>query len=49
MCIRDSPYTLVKDIRSGFEMSDAQRVLDGDLDQLLYEFLKFINKSQNTN
>ena len=43
------PYTLVKDIRSGFEMPDAQRVLDGDLDQLLYEFLKFINKSQNTN
>ena len=43
------PYTLVKDIRSGFELSDAQGVLDGDLDQLLFEFLKFINKSQNHN
>ena len=43
------PYTLVKDIRSGFELSDAQKVLDGDLDQLLFEFLKFINKSQNHN
>ena len=43
------PYTLVKDIRSGFELPDAQKVLDGDLDQLLFEFLKFINKSQNHN
>ena len=26
------PYTMVKDHRTGFEMGDAQRVLDGDLD-----------------
>ncbi len=26
------PYTLVKDHRTGFEMGDTQRVLDGDLD-----------------
>src|SRR5207247_9942834 len=25
------PYQLVKDVRTGFEMGDAQRVLDGDL------------------
>ena len=41
------PYTLVKDIRSGFEMSDVQKVLDGEIDQLLFEFLKFSKKSQN--
>ena len=40
------PYTLVKDIRSGFEMSDVQKVLDGEIDQLLFEFLKFTKKSQ---
>ena len=40
------PYTLVKDIRSGFEMSDVQKVLDGEIDQLLLEFLKFTKKSQ---
>ncbi|HKR98168.1 MAG TPA: peptide chain release factor 2, partial [Candidatus Dormibacteraeota bacterium] len=26
------PYTMVKDHRTGFEMGDVQRVLDGDLD-----------------
>jgi peptide chain release factor 2 len=26
------PYTLVKDHRTGYEMGDVQRVLDGDLD-----------------
>ena len=26
------PYTMVKDHRTGYEMGDAQRVLDGDLD-----------------
>jgi peptide chain release factor 2 len=26
------PYTMVKDHRTNFEMGDAQRVLDGDLD-----------------
>ncbi len=26
------PYRLVKDVRTGFEMGDADRVLDGDLD-----------------
>ena len=40
------PYTLVKDIRSGFEISDVQKVLDGEIDQLIFEFLKFTKKSQ---
>src|SRR6202451_1897361 len=27
-----APYTLVKDLRTGYETGDVQRVLDGDLD-----------------
>jgi peptide chain release factor 2 len=33
------PYTRVKDHRTGFEMGDAERVLDGDLDGFVHEYL----------
>jgi peptide chain release factor 2 len=33
------PYTLVKDTRTGYEMGDVQRVLDGDLDGFARAFL----------
>ncbi len=33
------PYTMVKDHRTGFEMGDTQRVLDGDLDGFVHEYL----------
>lgn len=33
------PYTLVKDHRTDFEMGDVQRVLDGDLDGFVREYL----------
>jgi peptide chain release factor 2 len=33
------PYTMVKDHRTGFEVGDAARVLDGDLDQFVHEYL----------
>jgi peptide chain release factor 2 len=33
------PYTLVKDTRTGFEMGDVQRVLDGDLDGFVRAYL----------
>ncbi len=33
------PYTMVKDHRTGYEMGDAQRVLDGDLDGFVHEYL----------
>jgi peptide chain release factor 2 len=33
------PYTMVKDHRTGFEMGDANRVLDGDLDGFVHEYL----------
>jgi len=33
------PYTLVKDARTGHEMGDVQRVLDGDLDGFVRSYL----------
>jgi peptide chain release factor 2 len=33
------PYTMVKDHRTGLEVGDAQRVLDGDLDGFVHEYL----------
>jgi peptide chain release factor 2 len=33
------PYTLVKDTRTGHEMGDVQRVLDGDLDGFVRSYL----------
>jgi peptide chain release factor 2 len=33
------PYTRVKDHRTGYEMGDAQRVLDGDLDGFVHAYL----------
>jgi peptide chain release factor 2 len=34
------PYKLVKDQRSAFESSDPNAILDGDLDEMLKEYLK---------
>ncbi len=34
------PYSLVKDHRTGFETSNAQATLDGDLDQFIEAFLR---------
>jgi len=33
------PYTLVKDLRTGYETGDVQRVLDGDLDPFVRAYL----------
>jgi peptide chain release factor 2 len=33
------PYTLVKDHRTGREVGDVQRVLDGDLDEFVRAYL----------
>ena len=33
------PYTIVKDHRTDFEMGDANRVLDGDLDGFVRAYL----------
>ena len=34
------PYTLVKDHRTGYEVGDIQRVMDGDLNEFIYAYLK---------
>jgi peptide chain release factor 2 len=34
------PYTLVKDHRTGHEVSDVWRVLNGDLDDLIKAYLR---------
>ena len=33
------PYKMVKDLRSGFEVGNAQAVLDGDLDKIINSVL----------
>ena len=39
-----APYRLVKDHRTGFEMGDVDRVLDGDLDGFVEAFLQSFAK-----
>lgn len=34
------PYSLVKDVRTGCETSQVQNVLDGDLDEFIFAYLK---------
>jgi peptide chain release factor 2 len=36
------PYKLVKDHRTDFEVSTAEKVLDGDLDDFIDAFLRFM-------
>jgi peptide chain release factor 2 len=40
------PYTLVKDHRTGCEVGDASRVLDGYIDPFINAYLKWINTKQ---
>lgn len=34
------PYSLVKDVRTGYETGNVQGVMDGDLDEFIYAYLK---------
>lgn len=43
------PYKLVKDARTGVERTDAQNVLDGDLDDFMKAFLLSAQESQKHN
>ena len=38
------PYTLVKDHRTGFEIGNVQKVMDGYIDDFIAEYLKSVNK-----
>jgi peptide chain release factor 2 len=35
------PYQLIKDLRSGFETGNTQRVLDGEIEPFMFAFLKY--------
>jgi peptide chain release factor 2 len=37
------PYRMVKDLRSNYETSDTNAVLDGELDEFMLSYLKYIN------
>ena len=37
------PYTMVKDHRTGHETSDVYGVMDGNIKDFVFEFLKLIN------
>jgi peptide chain release factor 2 len=34
------PYTMVKDVRTGVETAQVQNILDGDLDEFIYAYLR---------
>ncbi len=42
------PYRLVKDHRSGTEVTDVDAVLDGGLDKLVHDLLLYFHASKNT-
>ncbi len=42
------PYSLVKDNRSGYESHDPQSILDGNLDDMIYAYLKtYVKEAQS--
>ncbi len=41
------PYSLVKDNRSSFESNNPKNVLDGDLDDFIYAYLKTLIQKEN--
>lgn len=41
------PYNLVKDLRTGYETSDTQGVMDGDLEPFAYAYLQWLLSQEN--
>ena len=37
------PYTLVKDLRTGYEVGNINAVMDGDLDGFIHAYLKSLS------
>ncbi len=40
------PYKLVKDLRTGWEDTNPEKVLDGDLDEFIIAYLKYIQQNE---
>ena len=40
------PYTIVKDHRTNYETANVDKVMDGDLNNFIFEYLKW-NKNNN--
>ena len=38
------PYTMVKDHRTNYEVGNVQKVMDGDLNEFIFAYLKFMSK-----
>lgn len=41
------PYTMVKDLRTGYETGNIQAVMDGDLDGFMNAYLSWCNQQEN--
>jgi peptide chain release factor 2 len=41
------PYTIVKDLRTGYEQGNVMEVLDGNLDDFVWEYIGFSAARQN--
>jgi peptide chain release factor 2 len=42
------PYKLVKDVRTGYETSDVDGVMNGDIDQFLKAYLMMMQKKRSS-
>jgi len=43
------PYTLVKDHRTNFEIGNVEAVMNGDLNDFMESYLKYITKNREQN
>ena len=41
------PYTLAKDTRTGFEITDINSVMDGNIDGFINAYLKMTSSKEN--
>ena len=43
------PYTLVKDHRTGFEVGNVSEVIDGNIDDFIWSYLRWIKNEKREN